>query len=290
MNRVVIILLVLFGLWSEYAEGQYFDRYVIYDESGLISSKEPLKSIMQLDMDILKKNKVKEVKVNYTKSSYRIYNILDSGFLSEINSFSYNGYSYDSQELYYYNKNNKTDSIISKKFIPGSLKVEKDSRDFFYEDNKLKYIVKTSQDTIYWIDYFFYDKILNRDTFSLQYKNRRNSIYTADYLVRYYDSSIMIKDYSTRQWTQTDSIYRSGDTIIDRQNNIFNYKIFLKNNRILKEEGQRRVYTFYTDDYIDYSPNTFSYFYRSDGLIDYIIMEDENNHSRKIKFSYSFYN
>ena len=87
MNRVVIILLVLFGLWSEYAEGQYFDRYVIYDESGLVSSKEPLKSVMQLDLDILKKNKVKEVKVNYTKSSYRIYNILDSGFLSEINSF-----------------------------------------------------------------------------------------------------------------------------------------------------------------------------------------------------------
>lgn len=282
--KIVLSLMLVSGV----VKGQYFDINMIYDGTGIYCSREPFKSVLQKDVELLKKNKVKKVKANFEKGSFIIYSLNENAFPYMMDFYTMFGYDNYFRMLYYYNLTGLYDSVINLNSISGSIKKHQNKAEYYYKDNNLRLIAYSGNDTVYLIKNYTFNEVKINDSLFLKNRIIREHTSRDEYMIRTYDSSLFIADFSVRQWAQTDSFYVHKDTIINKQNGARFYKMLLNNGRVSFEEGDRRHISFYTADDIEHYTIRRKYFYRSDGLIDYIHITDGHQIDRKVKFSYTY--
>jgi len=281
------ILLILF-LFSGFARGQYFDFYSSSSPVEIFRLHKPYKNIFENDVNILKKNKVKEVKVIYEDKGFCIYKLSRSGYLCILENHKNRERNFVPKEFYYYGENNQCDSIIYFNFDSDINKFIRTKAEYFYENRLVRFTLYAHNDTLHWINDYSYNGDNSNSVF-LKNKVKGRNVFYERYEIQISDSGLIVNDYSTKQYPQTDTIYKSDDTIIVKCA-IGIFKDYLNRGRFTK----KNLSVFFLPDFVLDSPK-FGYdiykkfFYKSNGLIDYEIIDDGHDINLKVKYSYSYY-
>jgi len=285
----IILALIIANCAVSYA--QYSEYFGYTDVRGAVVYNSALRDVIDADVTIVKSNRVKSLNItDETGAMISKMTFNEDGLITNFSSYEYN----EGQEINYiikWNENKKMSEIIYTEAGRSGLKF---LYSFKYKDSYPESITVDFGKGLFEDYIFSYDETMPARLINkISYRdNSKDSVYM-EQLFNYNNEGRLVNAKDTKFESTLDSVYYSGNITGINTSHFKKKKYEINDNRIVKEttiypskQLSAKVYTYETviPDII----STVNYFYKDNGLIDYITTE-HGEISLKSFYTYEYY-